>query len=199
MAELKRKDEELTTADLAGRAENARTTGEDRSGPRLVRDESGPDSNSVELPPSTISNESAASRDAGLRDTRAENETLRNAPGSVAARTADIGADYTGSGTARSDSAAGADQPAALFGESEVGDFRSRWGNIQTGFVDEPRKAVEDADNLVASLMKKLAEGFANERERLEKQWDRGDNVSTEDLRIALQRYRSFFDRLLKV
>ena len=53
--------------------------------------------------------------------------------------------------------------------------------------------------NLVASLMKKLAEGFANERERLEKQWDRGDNVSTEDLRIALQRYRSFFDRLLKI
>ena len=47
--------------------------------------------------------------------------------------------------------------------------------------------------------MKKLAEGFANERGRLEKQWDRGDNVSTEDLRIALQRYRSFFDRLLKV
>jgi len=90
-------------------------------------------------------------------------------------------------------------QPTPLFSESEVGDFRSRWGNIQTAFVDEPRRAVEDADNLVASLMKKLAEGFANERARLEKQWDRGDNVSTEDLRIALQRYRSFFDRLLKV
>jgi hypothetical protein len=70
---------------------------------------------------------------------------------------------------------------------------------VQAGFVDEPRRAVEDADNLVASLMKKLAEGFANERGRLEKQWDRGDNVSTEDLRIALQRYRSFFDRLLNV
>ncbi len=97
-------------------------------------------------------------------------------------------------------SAAGAtNQPTPLFSESEVGDFRSRWGNIQTAFVDEPRRAVEDADNLVASLMKKLAEGFANERARLEKQWDRGDNVSTEDLRIALQRYRSFFDRLLKV
>ena len=58
---------------------------------------------------------------------------------------------------------------------------------------------MEDADNLVASFMKKLAEGFANERARLEKQWDSGDNVSTEDLRLALQRYRSFFDRLLKV
>src|SRR3954467_11144196 len=62
----------------------------------------------------------------------------------------------------------------ALFSENEVGDFRNRWSNIQTGFVDEPRKAVEDADNLVAQLMKKLAEGFANERAGLEKQWDRG-------------------------
>jgi hypothetical protein len=86
-----------------------------------------------------------------------------------------------------------------LFSETEIGEFRNRWSGIQTAFVDEPRRVVEDADNLVASLMKKLAEGFANERERLEKQWDRGDNVSTEDLRLALQRYRSFFDRLLKV
>jgi len=84
-------------------------------------------------------------------------------------------------------------------GGTDVTDSRSRWSNIQAAFVDEPRKAVEDADSLVASLMKKLAEGFANERERLEKQWDRGEDVSTEDLRIALQRYRSFFDRLLKV
>lgn len=91
------------------------------------------------------------------------------------------------------------DQPAPLFAENEVGDYRSRWSNIQAGFVDEPRHAVEEADSLVAQLMKKLAEGFATERDRLEKHWDSGENVSTEDLRIALQRYRSFFDRLLKV
>jgi hypothetical protein len=77
--------------------------------------------------------------------------------------------------------------------ESEIGNFRSRWSTIQTGFVDEPRRAVEDADNLVASLLKKLAESFASERARLERQWEREDNVSTEDLRVALQRYRSFF------
>jgi hypothetical protein len=65
--------------------------------------------------------------------------------------------------------------------------------------VDEPRKAVEQADGLVASAMKRLAEVFAEERSHLEQQWDRGDNVSTEDLRVALQRYRSFFDRLLSV
>jgi hypothetical protein len=88
-------------------------------------------------------------------------------------------------------------EPMPLFSESEMGDFRSRWSKVQTGFVDEPRRTVEDADKLVASVMQRLAEGFANERSGLEKQWDRGDNVSTEDLRVALQRYRSFFDRLL--
>jgi hypothetical protein len=65
--------------------------------------------------------------------------------------------------------------------------------------VDEPRRTVADADKLVAAVMQKLADGFANERSGLEKQWDRGDDVSTEELRLALQRYRSFFGRLLKL
>jgi hypothetical protein len=95
--------------------------------------------------------------------------------------------------------AAAVSAPTPLFSESEMGDFRSQWSELQTGFVDEPRRTVEGADKLVASVMQRLAEGFANERSGLEKQWDRGDNVSTEDLRIALQRYRSFFDRLLKL
>lgn len=86
-----------------------------------------------------------------------------------------------------------------LFPSNELEDLRTRWKDIQTGFVDEPRKAVEEADGLVASAMKRLAEVFAQERSGLEQQWDRGDNVSTEDLRVALQRYRSFFDRLLSV
>ena len=86
-----------------------------------------------------------------------------------------------------------------LFSESEMGEFQSQWIKIQTRFVDEPRGTVKDADTLVAAVMQRLAEGFANERSGLEKQWDRGDNVSTEDLRVALQRYRSFFDRLLKL
>jgi|SwirhisoilCB2_FD_contig_71_1209291_length_1093_multi_3_in_0_out_0_2 hypothetical protein len=85
----------------------------------------------------------------------------------------------------------------ALFSEGDIGDLRGRWSNVQTGFVDEPRRAVEEADKLVAAVMQRLAEGFAKERANLEKQWDGGDNVSTEDLRVALQRYRSFFDRLL--
>jgi hypothetical protein len=70
---------------------------------------------------------------------------------------------------------------------------------IQAGFVDEPRHAVEQADNLVATTMKRLAEMFSAERSKLESQWDRGDDVSTEDLRLALQRYRSFFHWLLSI
>lgn len=86
-----------------------------------------------------------------------------------------------------------------LFPGAESQELRQRWQTIQAAFVDEPRKAVEQADGLVASAMKRLAEVFASERERLEAQWDRGDDVSTEDLRIALRRYRSFFDRLLSM
>jgi hypothetical protein len=92
----------------------------------------------------------------------------------------------------RSDSA-----HAALFPGDEANQLRSRWGDIQAGFVDEPRRAVEQADSLVAETMKRMAEVFARERAHLEGQWDRGDQVNTEDLRIALQRYRAFFDRLL--
>ena len=84
-----------------------------------------------------------------------------------------------------------------LFPNNELQQLRTQWDNIQTGFVDEPRRAVEQADGLVASAMRRLAEVYAEERSRLEQQWDRGDNVSTEDLRVALQRYRSFFHRLL--
>jgi hypothetical protein len=97
------------------------------------------------------------------------------------------------------DKASAISKPMPLFSESEMGDFRSQWSKVQTGFVDEPRRTVEEADRLVAAVMQRLAEGFANERSGLEKQWESGDNVSTEDLRLALQRYRSFFDRLLKL
>ena len=76
-------------------------------------------------------------------------------------------------------------------------DFGGRWQAIQVEFVDNPRESVERADALVAELMQSLARTFAEERERLERQWDGGDDVSTEDLRVALTRYRSFFDRLL--
>jgi hypothetical protein len=100
----------------------------------------------------------------------------------------------------RREPAEAGDEPTApLLQENEASELRREWDQIQTGFVDEPRLAVEKADELVASAMKRLAEVFASERSNLESQWDRGDDVSTEDLRVALQRYRSFFDRLLSV
>ena len=86
-----------------------------------------------------------------------------------------------------------------LLATDVVGQLRNQWTDIQAGFVDEPRRAVERADGLVADAIKRLAETFANERAQLEGQWDRGGDVSTEDLRQALQRYRSFFSRLLSV
>lgn len=106
----------------------------------------------------------------------------------------------THSDDSRSDSDVQADAATApLLTEDEAGDLRRHWEQIQGGFVDEPRRAVEEADQLVAAAMKRLAEVFASERSQLEGQWDRGDDVSTEDLRIALRRYRSFFERLLSV
>ena len=98
---------------------------------------------------------------------------------------------------AETNAAASAEGHAPVFPENELNDLRSRWDKAQGMFVDEPRKAVEDADALVASAVKRIAELFADERAKLEKQWDRGSEVSTEDLRQALRRYRGFFDRLL--
>jgi hypothetical protein len=90
-------------------------------------------------------------------------------------------------------------ESAPLFAPDEAQRFRSQWDKIQAGFVDEPRPSVEQADALVAAVMKRLADVFAHERANLESQWHRGDQISTEDLRVALRRYRSFFARLLSV
>ena len=87
----------------------------------------------------------------------------------------------------------------ALFQADEGRGFHTRWDAIQTGFVDEPRAAVEQANALVGEMMTRLTDVFTAERGRLEEQWTRGDNVSTEDLRLALKRYRSFFERLLSI
>jgi hypothetical protein len=77
--------------------------------------------------------------------------------------------------------------------------FARRWEELEARFVDRPRGTVEETDALVAEVMQRIDEGFALERARLEEQWDRGDEVSTEELRVALQRYREFFRRLLTV
>ena len=87
---------------------------------------------------------------------------------------------------------------ASLLADNDAQEFERRWQEVQVGFVDEPQRCVQEADGLVAEVMQRLADGFARERNDLESQWAGGGEASTEDLRVALQRYRSFFNRLLK-
>ena len=102
---------------------------------------------------------------------------------------------------ARNEPAAAVDENVRtpLFHEDELTGYRTRWGGIQTGFVDEPRRAVAEAHTLVSELTTRLTESFAEERRQLEARWDKAENISTEDLRQAMRRYRSFFERLLTI
>jgi hypothetical protein len=120
-------------------------------------------------------------------DTR-DDTAAAAAPAAAAAAPRDAGSSTSSNGSSTDDAG-------PLLADADG--FQSRWEEIQVRFVDEPRGAVEDADALVATVMQRLAESFAQERERLEAQWGRGEDISTEDLRVALQRYRSFFQRLL--
>ncbi|HEX6314348.1 MAG TPA: hypothetical protein VFZ73_05790 [Gemmatimonadaceae bacterium] len=99
----------------------------------------------------------------------------------------------------RTDSRADEFEHMHLLPDEVADDLRPRWAEIQGSFVDAPRKAVEQADQLVAEAIQRLAEAFSEAKAGLEREWDRGEEVSTEDLRIALQRYRTFFDRLLNM
>lgn len=110
----------------------------------------------------------------------------------------DVAANRT-STTATAAATAMDEQKAPLFAPTEANDLRARWDNVQGSFVDQPRKAVEEADELVSVTMKRLEEIFADERNKMEQQWSRGGDASTEDYRQALRRYRSFFTRLLSI
>jgi hypothetical protein len=173
MANPKRIDEdEATPADVAQRRPPSRDTDTRRP---LLRDEP---ARSVESEAVLLPEDTEAARPAS--DIASENHSAAAASSRVAGN--DVGTGIV-----------------SLFADADVGDYRTRWSSIQAAFVDEPRKAVEDADNLVKSVLSKLAENFTQQRQTLANQWGRGDTASTEDLRITLQRYRSFFDRLLSV
>jgi len=91
------------------------------------------------------------------------------------------------------------DSDTALFADDELTGLRRRWDTVQAGFVDDPRDCVQNADGLVSDVLVQLTTGFTEARSRLEQQWGRGEEASTEDLRVALKRYRQFFERLLAV
>ena len=86
-----------------------------------------------------------------------------------------------------------------LFAADDIADLRARWAGVQAAFVDNPKECVQKADHLVSDVVEQLTAGFARARSRLEEQWSRGQEASTEDLRMALMHYREFFDRLLSV
>jgi hypothetical protein len=108
----------------------------------------------------------------------------------------------TGSSTQRMESSAQPSESSTeelLFAADELSGLRSRWDEVQSGFVDDPRESVQKADGLVSDVIDQLTTGFSEVRSRLEKRWARGEEASTEDLRLALKRYRAFFERLLAV
>jgi hypothetical protein len=167
MSDSLRNDETLTTADIARRSTPT---------PRQVRSEV------LYRGPVPVADRT----DRISPDTETVQVPSTNQPANAAAnaKTPQVG------------NTAGADA-GALFPDDELHNYRARWDQVQASFVDEPRHAVEQADGLVANVVTRIAEQFSNERAKLEEQWSKGDNVNTEDLRQALRRYRSFFDRLL--
>jgi len=175
---------ELTTADLAGG-----TAPRDR----MTRET---DTSATTLDPRRDMGETGfRSTDAVDTDfdTRDEATAASTSPSTMPRRTPPL------ANPAATDGATSENGAEPLFPSSETEGFRTRWVEVQTGFVDEPRNAVEQADSLVAEMMQRLAQVFSDERGKLEEQWSRGDDIGTEDLRQALRRYRSFFDRLLSV
>jgi hypothetical protein len=177
---MERQDERLTTRDLAGTAEARPETAEARPETAEARPDTAEVRPAEDVPP----DERLAGAGEGRATATATPET------GEAVHTHE---EPPAGGAARSP----ADEDIELLPAGDRDDLGRQWEDIQTGFVDEPRQTVERADALVATVMQQLADGFASERDRLEQQWDRGEDISTEDLRIALQRYRSFFRRLL--
>lgn len=185
-------DENLTTADLAQGKRPAASHD-------LLSDDANADRPNAEAIADRAINDRTIN-DRTINDRAINDRAINDRPGPVLAeRPAGAVAPIANSELRSASETRNAPDTAPLFPANELEELRNRWSGVQTAFVDEPRRAVEQADGLVASAMKRLAEVFAEERSKLEQQWDRGDNVSTEDLRIALQRYRSFFHRLLSI
>jgi hypothetical protein len=135
---------------------------------------------------------------AGEGTTRAAGEGTTRAAGEGTTRAAGEGAGET-AGEGAAQTAGEGEGPAPLFGAEEGEGLRGHWEAVQAAFVDDPRAAVQQADALVVEVVEKLTSSFSSERSRLEAQWSEGEDVSTEDLRQSLRRYRSFFERLLRL
>ena len=182
---MNQRREDLSTADLAAQ-QPTDTTPPDRAAPADAQRRDSRDPTDDELRREDLAAEERTRDTTVVEDRRPDQESATTPVGAPAAQ---AGPDSRTGGTAST--------TGPLLATEDAEAFRARWTDIQTGFVDAPRRAVEQADALVADLMQHLARTFADERGRLEGQWDRGDDVPTDHLRDAFQRYRSFFERLL--
>ncbi|MDX2297360.1 MULTISPECIES: hypothetical protein [Streptomyces] len=172
----------LSTDDIA----RSSTAGADPGGDRDERGGQGSDR------PPLYPGEAIQTPDGGGRDTGTE--AVSGDSTGTETETAGATGTRTGTGTAADRSA---DESPRLMDPGDEEDFKNRWHELQSLFVDDPRRAVHEADALVADVMQKLAATFADHRRSLEGQWRQGEDVDTESLRTALVRYRSFFHRLL--
>jgi hypothetical protein len=218
--------EELSTADLAGQppsrpersdvtdeeadlAPDDRTEAADRTDDDVARDDAADRTDDVardDLAPEALARDDLAGEPALTQgrspdlatDVEPDEEPLQQDPGRHEATATGTDPDLASINAPAAQAAADTTTKAGhLLAADDAEAFRARWTDVQHGFVDAPRQAVEQADGLVAELMQHLAKTFADERGRLEGQWDQGGDVSTEDQRTAFQRYRLFFERLL--
>jgi hypothetical protein len=203
---VERRGEGLTTEDLAGRGAHETELSveeEDRSEEERASDEGSPvaehegrEREPIVAGPSAETPIVLEEREGpeGRASERAGPEPPAPPPSDLAPERVDLGEP----GREDADAVRASRAVGPLMADADRDEFVSRWRDIQFRFVEKPRTAVEQADGLVAEVMQRLAQMFADERANLESQWSHGDEVSTEDLRIAFQRYREFFDRLLE-
>jgi hypothetical protein len=150
-------------------------------------------------PPSAQTEPSAAANDPLLATTTTDLPPTQGEPLATGdeSSTSHIEPTDPENGPSTAEAEATADKP--LFADGTLSGLRSRWDDVQAAFVDDPKECVQKADALVAQVVEQLTTGFSQARSRLEAQWARGEDASTEDLRVALKRYREFFQRLLSV
>lgn len=140
----------------------------------------------------TRQQEAAASTDLSTADLVPDEPARKDIPSESAEPAIDVTPDHDVTGDR-----VAPDLDVHLMDDDDSNEFPQRWSDVQSRFVDDPRAAVHEADTLVAEVMQSLARGFAEHKAALEEQWSHDDQPDTEQLRQALQRYRSFFSRLL--
>jgi hypothetical protein len=193
-------DRNLSTADLAAagrRPPQAVDHDEELDSPATSRTEEGRSGAPRVAKDAPLSDREAADRGDERRGSAAERSGASMADRSAAERRSATMADRSAAGKPAMDR--GAEQLDPLFPAQAAGEYRTRWAAVQSSFVDDPRRAVREGDELVAQMMKDLAQSFATERGRLETQLGQTGETTTETLRVSLRRYRSFFERLLSL